>query len=102
MSLGKNEVKIIGPCSKYVDGQGWTTEVPEKLLNDQGFYKKEDKPMTNKEWLATLPSDKLVEVILDALPRLGRSSTQSSTYIKDWLDLTHDSNDLIYHYLGEL
>lgn len=27
-----DKITIIGPCSKYVDGQGWTTEIPVHLL----------------------------------------------------------------------
>ena len=32
---------FIGPCSKYIDKQGWTTEIPVKLLNEKGYYKVE-------------------------------------------------------------
>lgn len=32
-------VKIIGPCSKYIDGKGWTTEVPVDKLKELGFIK---------------------------------------------------------------
>lgn len=35
-------VKIIGPCSKWIEGSGWVTEVPIALLESLGFYKKED------------------------------------------------------------
>lgn len=37
--MNKEIVKIIGPCSKYIDGQGWTTEIPVDKLAEQGFYK---------------------------------------------------------------
>ena len=32
--MKKKIVKIIGYCSKYVDGQGWTTEVPLSVLEN--------------------------------------------------------------------
>lgn len=32
-------VEIIGPCSKYIDGKGWVTQIPEHLLEAQGFRK---------------------------------------------------------------
>jgi hypothetical protein len=41
MEANMKTVKIIGPCSKYIDGQGWVTEVPISLLESLGFYKKE-------------------------------------------------------------
>lgn len=41
----KETIKIIGYCSKYVDGQGWTTEVPVKELERLGFTRKEPKPI---------------------------------------------------------
>ena len=36
-------VKIIGPCSKWIEGSGWVTEVPVALLESLGFVRKEDK-----------------------------------------------------------
>ena len=33
----KKYVEIIGPCSKYVDGKGWVTLVPEELLFAKGY-----------------------------------------------------------------
>lgn len=36
-------VKIIGPCSKYIDGQGWVTEVSIALLESLGFVRKEEQ-----------------------------------------------------------
>ena len=35
----KNYIEIIGPCSKYVDGKGWTTLVPEELILAKGYKK---------------------------------------------------------------
>ena len=37
----KKFVEIIGPCSKYIDGKGWVTMVPEELLLQLGYIKKE-------------------------------------------------------------
>lgn len=37
----RETVKIIGPCSKYIDGQGWTTEVPVDKLEELGFVRLE-------------------------------------------------------------
>ena len=34
------EVEIfIGPCSKYIDKQGWTTEIPVTQINEKGYIK---------------------------------------------------------------
>ena len=42
----KNTIKIIGPCSKYTDGEGWVTEIPIALLNNLGFYKTSNATVT--------------------------------------------------------
>lgn len=37
------EVEIfVGPCSKYITGQGWTTEVPVEQLKAKGWVKNEE------------------------------------------------------------
>ena len=28
---------FVGSCSKYIDGQGWTTEIPISQLTDKGY-----------------------------------------------------------------
>lgn len=33
----KKYVEIIGPCSKYIDGKGWVTQIPEELLFAKGY-----------------------------------------------------------------
>ena len=34
------EVEIfIGPCSKYITGQGWTTEIPVEQIKAKGYQK---------------------------------------------------------------
>jgi hypothetical protein len=35
----KKYVEIVGPCSKYIDGKGWTTQVPEEQLASLGYNK---------------------------------------------------------------
>jgi hypothetical protein len=30
-------VEIIGPCSKWIDGKGWVTQIPEHLLFAKGY-----------------------------------------------------------------
>ena len=35
----KKFVEIVGPCSKYIDGKGWTTQVPEEQLASLGYNK---------------------------------------------------------------
>jgi hypothetical protein len=42
--MEKKIVKIIGYCSKYVDGQGWTTEVPLSVLENIVELAKQEKP----------------------------------------------------------
>ena len=32
-------VEVIGPCSKYITGKGWTTQVPEEQLASLGYNK---------------------------------------------------------------
>jgi hypothetical protein len=34
------EVEIfVGPCSKYIDKQGWTTEIPVSQIEEKGYHK---------------------------------------------------------------
>ena len=33
---------FIGPCSKFVSGQGWTTEIPTEMLRAKGWIKREE------------------------------------------------------------
>lgn len=35
----KNTIKIIGPCSKWIDGAGWVTEVPIAQIEALGYKK---------------------------------------------------------------
>lgn len=35
----KNYETITGPCSKWVDGKGWQTNVDVHILNSLGYYK---------------------------------------------------------------
>ena len=39
--MGPKEI-FIGPCSKYIDGQGWTTEIPVEMLKEKGYVKAEE------------------------------------------------------------
>ena len=40
--------KFIGYCSRFVDGQGWTTEIPVKAINEKGYYKTEPEQTKRK------------------------------------------------------
>ena len=42
----KETIKIIGPCSKWIDKEGWVTEIPIALLNSLGFYKTSNTTIT--------------------------------------------------------
>ena len=44
--MKKNIVKIYGYCSKWVEGDGWVTEVPVSVLESMGFVreKQEEEP----------------------------------------------------------
>lgn len=33
---------FIGPCSKWVDGLGWVTEIPIQQLKEKGYIKQMD------------------------------------------------------------
>ena len=48
--------------------------------------------MTNKDWLMTLTNRELADFILDGLPKMSRCSTQSSTWIEEWLGKEHQEN----------
>ena len=48
--------------------------------------------MTNKEWLMTLTNRELADFLLDGLPKMSRCSTQSSTWIEEWLGKEHQEN----------
>lgn len=28
----KDTIRIVGPCSKWIEGEGWVTEIPKKVL----------------------------------------------------------------------
>ena len=36
----KKYLEIVGPCSKWIDGKGWTTLIPITLLENAGFVLK--------------------------------------------------------------
>lgn len=38
----KDKETFVGPCSKFVDGQGWTTEIPVEMLKEKGYIKIKD------------------------------------------------------------
>lgn len=40
--------KFIGYCSRFVDGQGWTTEIPVKAINEKGYYKTDSEQEKRK------------------------------------------------------
>ena len=59
----KNTIKIIGPCSKWIDGEGWVTEIPiaqiealgyKKLTEEQLIIHKTEYKQLWKTWLAVL------------------------------------------------
>ena len=31
----RKTIKIVGPCSKWVEGEGWVTEIPVKLISEK-------------------------------------------------------------------
>lgn len=72
------EVEVfIGPCSKFITGQGWVTEVPIEQLKAKGYIKndsltKEIERLTEREtflenaWKTSLESTQTVEIALKA------------------------------------
>ncbi len=41
----RKTIKIVGPCSKWVEGEGWVTEIPVKLIGEKvEQMAKESKP----------------------------------------------------------
>lgn len=37
----KPYIEIVGPCSKWVQGKGWVTQIPIYLIENAGFIKQE-------------------------------------------------------------
>lgn len=33
--MNKDKIQIVGPCSKWVDGVGWVTEIPVRLISEK-------------------------------------------------------------------
>ena len=31
----RKTIKIVGPCSKWIEGEGWVTEIPVKLISEK-------------------------------------------------------------------
>ena len=50
---------FIGPCSKFITGQGWTTEIPIKQLEARGYVKVDELQKQVDEL-----TDKLGKVLL--------------------------------------
>ena len=45
------EIEVfIGPCSKFIAGQGWTTEVPVEQIKAKGYRKESDTAKEIFEW----------------------------------------------------
>lgn len=47
--MEKKTIKIIGPCSKWVQGIGWVTEIPVAMLESMGFVEIDKIIKTLKE-----------------------------------------------------
>ena len=41
----KGYVEIVGPCSKYINGKGWTTQVPKSLIESYLEDKLEERSL---------------------------------------------------------
>ena len=33
--MSKDIIRIVGPCSKWIEGEGWVTEIPKKVLAEK-------------------------------------------------------------------
>lgn len=43
--MSTKDVEVfVGPCSKFVAGQGWTTEIPVKQIEAKGYHKETQLP----------------------------------------------------------
>lgn len=63
----KECVKIIGPCSKWIDGEGWVTMVPVDSIENAGYHKlSEDSVVLSKEEWASLQGKAWASVFKDA------------------------------------
>ena len=80
MSTEMKEVEVfIGPCSKYITGQGWTTEVPVEQIKAKGYQKSEEiKWLTeenrklNNEWDNTSKYCNKLQKQVDELKELAK------------------------------
>jgi hypothetical protein len=57
-TLRKKTETFVGPCSKFVSGQGWTTEIPVEEIKKKGWIKPdEDAVVLTVEELAQIQSN---------------------------------------------
>ncbi len=33
--MSKDTIRIVGLCSKWIDGEGWVTEIPKRMLTEK-------------------------------------------------------------------
>ena len=43
----KEIIEIVGPCSKWVEGKGWVTQIPVHLILNAGFRKTTQETNSN-------------------------------------------------------
>lgn len=82
----KETVKIIGFCSKYIRGQGWTTEVPIKYLEQIGYVNLnniiEQGELVSKDWHD--------EQVMQAENRIAELEKENDEQYKSIMELEQD------------
>lgn len=70
----KDCIEIVGPCSKWVQGKGWVTQIPVHLIENAGFVstdklieilEKEEKKRKSEKGKAVGKNNKDVCIVLE-------------------------------------
>lgn len=72
MSTKRTET-FIGPCSKYITGQGWTTEIPIEQIESKGYAQKaEIERLTEEKKTLVRLNQSLKKQVDELTDKLGK------------------------------
>lgn len=87
----KKTETFVGPCSKFVAGQGWTTEIPVEQIETKGYTK------TVKE-ICEMIGEKTCKNISEMHPVDGFTCSECGTTIVDYVEERVDEEyNTTYH-----
>lgn len=86
------EKEIPVECAKTYAEEHKATVLIKPLEKSEGQAHFIRKPY-NKEWLLTLSTEELADLIIYGLQNYARASTSPLLALKEWLDKPHDEND---------